>query len=170
MAVMNAPAVPVVVHAVPTGVVYSILLLLHVGFSVIGFGALALTGIQARRARRGPGAGGADGVRRFFRPGVNWAARTLYGVPILGFALVSSSRGAFSAGDGFVVAGLGLWALSTLVAEVVVWPGERRIQETVSGRWETGGRFDNDCRRVAASAAVLCGVFVVAVVAMVAQP
>lgn len=98
----------------------------------------AVTGIQARRARRGPTAAGSDGVRRYFRPGVNWAARALYGVPVFGFALISSSSGAFAAGDGFVVAGLGLWALAAVVAEAVVWPGERRIQEVVSTRWGNG--------------------------------
>ena len=180
MAVVTAPRLPAVAHAVPTGAVYSILLLLHVGTAVVGFGALAMTGVQARRARRGPQGAGADGVRRFFRPGVNWAARALYAVPFLGFALIASSQGAFSANDGFVLAGLGLWALATLVAELVVWPGERRIQEVVSTQWtddrdpEGGdgadGPFEADCRRVALAAAVLSGVFLFAVVLMVARP
>jgi hypothetical protein len=167
---------------VPTGAVYSILLLAHVAFAVVGFGALAVTGIQARRARRGPAAAGSDGVRRYFRPGINWAARALYGVPVFGFALISSSSGAFAAGDGFVVAGLGLWAVATVVAEAVMWPGERRIQEVVSTQWgnrgENGGgatpgrdrRFDDDCRRVAGAAALLSVVFLTAVVLMVARP
>ena len=168
-----------VTHSVPTGAVYSILLLLHVATAVVGFGALALTGVQARRARRGPAADSSDGVRRFFRPGINWAARALYGVPVLGFALISASQGAFSAHDGFVVAGLGLWAVATVVAEFVVWPGERRIQEVVSSQWTDGrwaegtggdGRFETDCRRVAAAAAVLSAIFLVAVVLMVARP
>jgi hypothetical protein len=105
---------------------------------------------------------------------VNWAARTLYGVPVFGYALISSSKGAFTAGDGFVIAGLGLWALSTVVAEFVVWPGERRIQEVVSTGWAvtsgTDGPFEVDCRRVARASAGLSVVFVVAVVLMVAQP
>jgi Predicted integral membrane protein (DUF2269) len=158
-----------VVHSVPTGAVYSILLLLHVACAVIGFGALAMTGVQARRARRGPTAPGADGVRRYFRPGINWAARVLYGVPVFGFALISASQKAFAAGDGFVIAGLGLWAASTVVAEVVVWPAERRIQDVVSTTWETAG-LERDCRRVVMAAASLSVVFVVAVILMVARP
>jgi hypothetical protein len=170
---------PAVAHAVPTDPLYSILLLLHVGTAVVGFGALALTGVQARRARKGPDGDRADGVRRFFRPGINWAARALYAVPVLGFGLISASKGAFAANDGFVLAGLGLWGLATVVAEFVVWPGERRIQEVVStewtdGRWIEGkgtdGRFETDCGRVAAAAAVLSVVFVVAVVLMVGRP
>jgi hypothetical protein len=173
MAAVTFPAGPTVVHAVPTGAGYSVLLLLHVACAIVGFGAVAVTGAQARKARRGPTGPGADGVRRYFRPGVNWAARTLYGVPLFGFALVSASNGAFSGGDGFVVAGLGLWSLAAVGAEVVVWPGERRIQAVVSRGWETAGtdrRFDLDCRRVSAAAGILSGVFVAAFVVMIAQP
>jgi hypothetical protein len=167
MAAVTSPAA----HPVPTGAAFSLLLLLHVASAVIGFGALAMTGVQARRAGRGPGGPGAEGVRRYFRPGVNWAARALYGVPVFGFLLISSSGGAFSADDGFVVAGLGLWALAAVVAEAVVWPGERRIQAVVSRGWDTNdGRFAHDCRRVAAGSAALSSVFLVAFVVMVAQP
>ena len=91
-------------------------------------------------------------------------------MPVFGFALVSSSQGAFTAGDGFVLAGLGLWALATVTAEFVVWPGERRIQEVVSTQWSTDPRFEVDCRRVATAAAGLSGIFLVAVILMVAQP
>jgi hypothetical protein len=164
----------------------------------VGLGALAVTGTQARRARRGPARARADGVRRYFRPGVNLVARTLYGVPVFGFALISTSHGAFSAGDGFVLAGLALWSAAALVAEVVVWPAERRIQEVVTTRWTADGgqsspggwsleqsgpgespdppttaddrRFELDCRRLAGSAALLAVVFLAAVVLMVAQP
>jgi hypothetical protein len=183
MASVPSRTLPLVVHPVPVDATYSILLLLHVACAVVGFGALAVTGIQARRARRGPAGPDADAVRRYFRPGVNWVARLLYGVPLFGFALISASRGAFAAGDGFVLAGLGLWSAATVVAEVVVWPGERRIQEVVSTGWDAGRgaspegepaatvrRFDLDCHRVAGAAVVLSAVFLVAVVLMVAQP
>jgi hypothetical protein len=168
---VTSGAVVVVVHPVPTGVGYSVLLLLHVGCAIVGFGALVMTGVQARRAARGPADARADGVRRYFRPGTNWAARFLYGVPVFGFALISASHGAFAPGDGFVIAGLGLWAAATVVAEVVVWPGERHIQSVMAEGWETsGGALALDCRRVAAAAALLAGVFLVAFVLMVAQP
>jgi hypothetical protein len=92
-------------------------------------------------------------------------------VPVFGFALIAASKEAFSGNDGFVVAGLGLWALATVVAEAVVWPGERRIQETLGAGWDSNeGPFDADCRRLATSAVVLGAIFVVAFVLMVAQP
>ncbi len=129
------------VRPVPTGVLYTSLLMLHVLCAVVGFGTLAVTGVQAARARRGPSASGSDGVRRYFRPGVNWAGRALYGVPVFGFSLIGASHGAFRAADGFVVIGLLLWLTAALVAEAVVWPAERRIQLELIGGW--GGEDDD---------------------------
>ena len=157
----------------PTGALYSVLLLLHVVAAVIGFGALAVTGVQAQRARRGPAQPSADGVRRYFRPGVNWPGRVLYAVPVLGVALVADSRRAFDVGDGFVVAGLVLWVLSAVMAEVVVWPAERRIQEVVTDRWgedSSGGDLQRDCTTVARASVVLAGIFALGVVVMVGKP
>ena len=162
-----------VVRSVPTGAVYTILLMLHVLCAVVGFGTMVATGVQAARARRGPGASGADGVRRYFRPGVNWAGRTLYGVPVFGFALIQASQGAFSSGDGFVVVGLLVWLAASLLAEGVLWPGERRIQAELPEGWgdrAVAPTLDRDCRLVAATAAVLAVLFVTATVFMIGKP
>ena len=161
------------VHTVPTGALYSILLVLHVAASIVGFGALATTGLQASRARRGPGQLGAESVRRFFRPGVNWVGRVVYAVPVLGFALVGDSRGAFSSGDAFVVLGFLLWAAAVVAAETVVWPAERRVQLVVTERWGDDAvrpTLERDCTLLSAACAALVLVFVVAVVVMVGKP
>ena len=53
--------------------------------------------------------------------------------------------------------------VATLLAEIVVWPGERRIQVGLTDGWAEGGAaaaLDRDCRRVAAAAAVLAVLFV----------
>jgi uncharacterized membrane protein len=162
-----------VLRSVPTGAVYTILLMLHVLCAVVGFGTMVATGAQAARARRGPSAPGADGVRRYFRPGVNWAGRALYGVPVFGFALIATSDGVFHSGDVFVVVGLMVWLVAALLAEVVVWPGERRIQVELTQHWgdaETAPALHRDCRRVAAAAAVLAVLFLTATVVMVGKP
>jgi uncharacterized membrane protein len=172
-AALWAVALWAVAHGAPEGPAYSVLLLLHVAAALVGFGALAVTGLQAARARRGPGQPGAPGLRRYFRPGVNWAGRSLYLVPVLGFALLADSGGAFDPGDAWVVAGLVLWLAAASVAEAVVWPGERRIQLVVSSRWDdpaAAGALARECRRVAAASAVLVAVFVAAVVIMVGKP
>ncbi len=161
------------VRSVPTGVLYTSLLMLHILCAVVGFGTVVVTGIQAARARQGPGAPGAAGVRRYFRPGVNWAGRALYGVPVFGFSLIEASDGLFRATDGFVVVGLALWLVATLMAEAVVWPGERRIQVGLTERWgnaDTARALDRDCRLVVASAAVLAVLFLAATVIMVGKP
>jgi len=183
---------------VPTGVLYTSLLMLHVLCAVVGFGTMAVTGVQAARARRGPSASGSDGVRRYFRPGVNWAGRALYGVPVFGFSLIGASHGAFRAADGFVVIGLLLWLTAALVAEAVVWPAERRIQleltegwgghddDVVGGGGGSGGGgggggagggdtrdarvLDRDCRLVATAAGALAVLFLAATVIMVGKP
>src|SRR5271154_3105496 len=43
IAAVISPVAPAVVHAVPVGAVYSLLLLAHVACAVVGFGALAVT-------------------------------------------------------------------------------------------------------------------------------
>ena len=158
---------------IPTDVGYSLLLLGHVAAAVIGFGALAMTGAQAGRARRGPDQAGADAVRRYFRPGVNWAGRILYLVPLLGFALVAAGRDAFSVSDLFVEIGFVLWLITVGAAEAVLWPAERRIQQIVSGAWgdpELQPELARCCAVVRAGASVTTAVFLVAVVLMVARP
>lgn len=157
----------------PAGAGYSILLLLHVAAAVVGFGAVALTGLQATRAGRGPEQPGAEALRRYFRPGTNWAARSLYAVPVLGIVLVADSGGAWDAGDAWVVVGLVLWLAATVLAEVVVWPGERRIQQAVGDGWGdpgTAAALARDCGRVARASGVVLAVFVAAVVVMAVKP
>jgi uncharacterized membrane protein len=160
-------------HPAPTGPLYSVLLLLHVGCAVVGFGAMVLTGIQAARARRGPGSPAAGSVRRYFRPGVNWAGRFVYGVPVFGFALIGASSGAFDAGDGFVVVGLLIWVAAVVLAELVVWPGERAVQSEITERWDDpagAAAVERACRRLTVSASVLAALFAAATVVMVGKP
>ena len=159
--------------AVPTGPGYSIVLVLHVACALISLGTVTMTGFQAWRARSGPTTPSAEGVRRYFRPGVNWAARALYGVPVFGFILLGASRGAFSDGDTFVEVGLGLWLIAAVGAEAVLWPGERRVQALVTDRWGdpgAGALLERECRRLAAVAALLVTVLVAAFVIMVGKP
>jgi len=160
-------------HAVPTGPLYSTLLVAHVLCAVVGFGAMVLTAVQAGRARRGPAAPGAATVRRYFGPGPNVAGRFLYGVPVFGFALLAAAGGAFDADDGFVVLGLSMWLAAVLVAELVVWPAERRIQAVIAEGWgdpAAAGALERDCRRVMGAAGVLVVLFVAATVVMIGKP
>ena len=69
---------------------------------------------------------------RYFRPGVNWGGRLLYGIPIFGFALLAMSHGAYALSDGWVASGLAVFVVVVVLAEGVLWPAERRIQASVS--------------------------------------
>ena len=71
---------------------------------------------------------------RYFRPGVNWAGRTIYGIPVFGFALLAMSQGAYALRDGWVLGGVALFAGVALLAEGVLWPAERRLQAAAGGR------------------------------------
>ena len=48
------------------------------------------------------------------------------------------SRSAYGLDDRFVQLGLVLWIVCVALAELVVWPGERRVQSVVSGGWQGG--------------------------------
>jgi uncharacterized membrane protein len=154
----------------PTGVAYSLLLIAHVASAVVGFGALAMTGLHASRVTRGPGAKSAESVRRYFQPGVNWVGRALYLVPVIGFGLVADSAGAYDTSDGFVIIGLLIWLVAAALAEFVVWPGERRIQGFLAGGWDETRELERECRRVVRGSLLLGVMFVAAVVVMFAKP
>jgi len=164
----------------PTGAAFDIVLLLHVASVVVGLGAIVVSGIQAGRllAAAGDGAPGSPvgdvppTLRAYFAPGVNWVGRVLYAVPVLGFALLALSGGAFGLDDTWVQLGLGLWAVATVSAEGLLWPAERRVQSLLGA---AGGDIGSPelrraCRVTCLSAAGLVAVLLAAVVLMVSQP
>jgi uncharacterized membrane protein len=121
-------------HNQPSGAAFDVVLLLHVACVVVGLVTVATAAATARRLGRlmRTGASVPEPLRRYFRPGVNWAGRTIYGIPVFGFALIAMSQGAYALGDGWVLGGLALFCALALVAEGVLWPAERRLQRAVS--------------------------------------
>ena len=121
-------------HSQPSGPAFDVVLLLHVACVVVGIVTVATAAATARRLGRlaRTGAPLPEALRRYFRPGVNWAGRTIYGIPVFGFALVAMSQGAYALGDGWVLGGLALFAALALLAEGVLWPTERRLQLAVA--------------------------------------
>ena len=108
-------------------------------------------------------------MRRYYRPGVNWAGRVLFLVPVLGVGLVAMGHGEWSFSDGWILAGFVLWAAVGVGAEMALWPAERRLQEAVrDGAPPESVR--SRCRAVVAMAAAGDVVLVVAGVVMVAKP
>jgi hypothetical protein len=166
---------------VPSGPAFDLVLLAHVACALIGLGTVVVSGVQAARLLgrvRGGSPAGA-GLTRYFAPGVNWAGRALYGVPLLGFVLIAMSRGSFSTGEPWVVAGLGLWAGATVAAEGLLWPAERRVRAQLAapGGAPGGGRDATiptalvpAARTVCTSAGVVALALMVAMAVMFAQP
>jgi uncharacterized membrane protein len=143
----------------------------HVLSAVVGFGAIFVTGVYAGLARRRS----SELVRRYFRPGPNWAARGVYLVPVLGVVLVETSHGADRFTQLWVWVSLLLWVLAAALAQAVAWPAEARIQQLVveSPPPGSGARqveLDRVCRRVERSAVAIDLAFVATLVLMVAKP
>jgi uncharacterized membrane protein len=160
----------------PTGAVFDVVLLLHIACVIVGL-ATTLTGVAtasrlrrlAQRAVPLP-----KSMGRYFAPGVNWAGRAVYGIPVFGLALIAMSRGAYALGDGWVVSGLGIFVVLALVAEGILWPTERRLQHTLveplADGASPGPSVLGDTTTMARSAAACTVLLVLGSALMIAQP
>jgi uncharacterized membrane protein len=121
-------------HHQPDGAAFDIVLLLHVVCVVAGLVTTVTAAATAGRLRRllATTVPLPEPVRRYFRPGVNWAGRAIWGIPIFGFALLAMSQGAYGLRDGWVMGGLAIFVVVALLAEGVLWPVERRIQAALA--------------------------------------
>ncbi len=163
----------------PDGAAFDIVLLGHVACVAVGLVTTTAAAASSSRLRRLLRSGAAlpGPLLRYFRPGVNWAGRTIYGIPVFGLALVGMSQGAYALRDGWVLTGLAVFASVVLLAEGVLWPAERRIQlallETVpgvSGPPEAATPMERDAGSMNRAATIMLALLVLATVVMVAQP
>jgi hypothetical protein len=145
---------------------YDLVLLAHGLSALIGIGAVVVAGLCALALiRSGPSS---EALARYYRPGVNWAGRVLFLVPVSGVALIAMSHGDWSYSDGWVSTGLVTWAFVAVVAEMALWPAERRLQVAV-GDPSSAEVLRSQCLGVVVTAAVLFAMLVVAVVVMVSK-
>jgi hypothetical protein len=160
----------------PDGAAFDIVLLLHVGCVVAGLATTITSAATASRLKRliQRSVPLPESMNRYFAPGPNRAGRIMYGIPVFGFALVAMSQGAYSLRDGWVTAGLGIFVLLVLVAEGVLWPAERRLQDALAPPLAQGIAPEPDVlpgTRTMVRAATACVVLLVAgTVLMLAQP
>ncbi|HVT42579.1 MAG TPA: hypothetical protein VHD39_06300 [Acidimicrobiales bacterium] len=169
----------------PDGAAFDIVLLLHVACVVVGLVTTTAAVATASRLRRLLQAGGPlpEPLRRYFRPGINWAGRTIYGIPVFGFALIAMSQGAYALRDGWILGGLALFAGAALLAEGVLWPAERRLQRGLAAGPEPGPvdttatpaaeavpAVEADAKAMGRAAAVTLVLFILGTVLMIAQP
>jgi len=155
---------------------YDLLLVAHVAAGVVGFGAIGASGVEARAGRRSPDPARDLALRRFFAPGVDWAARVVFLVPILGLPLLF---GAAPQDESLAYpwVGLGLWVAATGVATASCWPAERRAQQVLARLAEAPGseptalaEFRQACTAMERAVGVISLLFLAAVAVMIAQP
>jgi len=163
-------------HHQPDGVAFDIVLLLHVGCVVVGVVTTATAAATATRLRRlllSP-VPLPETLRRYFRPGINWAGRTVYGIPLFGFALLGLSQGAYALRQGWVLGGLAIFAGVALLGEGVLWPAEQRLQAALApsdAAADPGGpSMVHDVTVMARAAAATLVLLLAGTVLMVAQP
>jgi hypothetical protein len=162
-------------HHQPDGVAFDVVLLLHVACVVVGLVTAATAAATASRLRRlvGSSLPLPETLRRYFRPGVNWAGRTVYGIPVFGFVLIAMSQGAYALGQGWVLGGLALFAGVALVGEGVMWPAERRLQVAlatdVTESPEGAVPLEHDARSMSRAAVTTLVLLLAGTVLMVAQ-
>jgi uncharacterized membrane protein len=164
---------------------YDLVLLAHVLTAVVGLVAVGIAGGCALALRRALVTGGPvpEALARYYRPGINWAGRVLFLVPVLGIALLAMSGGQWSFADGWVSMGMAVWAAVAIAAESVLWPAERRLQEVVAARGTGDGQDPGPvdgagglhevtglCLRTGAMGLALAAALVVVAVVMVAKP
>jgi len=160
----------------PDGVAFDIVLLLHVACVAVGVVTTATAAATATRLRRllGSPLPLPEHLRRYFRPGINWAGRTVYGIPLFGFVLLAMSQGAYALGQGWVLGGLAVFAAVALVGEGVLWPVERRLQAALAPTDAVGEPgappLDHDATVMARAAVAALVLLLAGTVLMVAQP
>jgi uncharacterized membrane protein len=165
------------VHQPPDGPAFDFVLILHVGCVVVGLATLVASAATATRLRgllRRPAEPVPESVARYFRPGVNWAGRAVYGIPLFGFLLLALSHGAYALRDGWVMSGLLVFVVVVLLAEGVLWPAERRLQVSLAPRLTGEASVDSsvgrDARVMAQSAQAALVLLVLGSALMVVQP
>jgi hypothetical protein len=173
-----------VTHHEPTGAAFDIVLVFHVICVLVGLGTVVASAVQAGRLRRAGAGPVPPGLRAYFAPGVNWAGRSLYGVPVFGFALLGMSGGFFHLADGWVLWGLVLWVLAVFGAEWALWPAERRIQVALAAAGDpvhvnpsapgvlpaVAGQVAAECRTIVWVGSGLAAALLLAGFLMAAQP
>jgi hypothetical protein len=164
------------VHHQPDGPAFDLVLILHVGCVVVGLVTVVASLSTALRLRSllRQASPLPEALVRYFRPGVNWAGRSVYGIPLFGFLLLALSHGAYGLRQGWVMSGLAIVVVVVVVAEGTLWPAERRLQVSVAAAFDGDSPVEasvgHDAGVMALSAGVALVLLVLGSALMVAQP
>jgi hypothetical protein len=122
----------VIAESSPT-TAFDVALIVHVLVAVVALvvlgssyvAAMSLGGLRAGEAW-------SDASERFFSPGPEIGGRTIYLVPLTGFALLGMSGGEFSMSDPFIGIGLALSVLAIAAGEAFVFPSAKKLADVIS--------------------------------------
>jgi hypothetical protein len=177
-----------VVIATSTGhpALYDTLVALHVVSAVVGFGAVALSGLYGATASHPDRPGAAEEAGRYFRsPGrAEWLVLP---VPFLGAGALALRPSGAEFGDTWVVAASIIWLAAAALLMGLIRPAERRLRAALPTDSPVGakgpdGGGDSAARSTPASEVAGAGrllmwaaigsdlLFVVALVFMILQP
>ncbi|MGI8492887.1 MAG: DUF2269 family protein [Acidimicrobiales bacterium] len=151
-------------------VAYAVLLAAHVASAVVGFGAVAVSGIYGHvAARTGTGDTRSLGeLRRYFRqPGrAEWL---VVPVPFFGVGALAVSNDS-SAAHAWVFAALVIWAVAAALLVRVIRPAEAELHALLRAREPPPGTLSRAGNRINAAAAACDVCFFAALVLMVIRP
>lgn len=134
------------------------MLTLHILFVVLGFGPIALSGLEAGRS-----AGGVEGaavVRSHWTVSRDWAMWSVYLVFVTGIVLILTSDDRFSFSDAWLSAAMGVYIVGIGAFHMLLAPARKQLR---SGSGDTVAA----AKRLALAAAVMDVVLVVNLVLMV---
>lgn len=105
---------------------YKFILLLHILAVVVGIGSQMLNGLYAAKAKKlGAAAGGTMQVNLEVS---HFAEYFIYAIPVLGFALLGMSDGAFEVGQTWIWLSLVLYVLALGISHGVMFPSAKKMQ------------------------------------------
>jgi hypothetical protein len=145
-------------------VAFDALVALHVVSAVVGFGAVAITGVYGATAARPGRPGAAEETARYFRsPGrAEWL---ILPVPFLGAAALGLRSGRDDFGAVWVIGAGLIWLLASALLLGIVRPAARQIRAgAAAGEAAPAGR------RLMWAAAACDVLFVAALILMIGQP
>ncbi len=146
---------------------YDAVMVLHVLAALAGFGSLAATGGYAGPAGSSPPT---PAARRYFAPGANRMAWTLFAVPVLGVVLLALDR-FHPLRHPYPWVGIGIWLASAAIASIWLWPAERAIKAALAVPAPRDSRLIAVATRRCQRAALATSIgFVVALFFMAVQP
>ncbi|MCL2393657.1 MAG: hypothetical protein FWC87_03125 [Acidimicrobiaceae bacterium] len=120
------------------GAAYDVFVALHVTSAVIGFGAVALSGVYGGGARHPDSETAAEEVRRYFRA-PRRAELALLVVPVFGAAAIAVGPGGGAFGEAWVDVGLGLWLVAAALLLGIVRPAGAVLRRASLAAEASGG-------------------------------